>query len=86
MGINRRSSVETIWLKGGDSLGPLTLTEPADKRTCDLVRSTAALHPKWSPVRLYEELSLAGANLTEENVHWVMREYGLREYVTVRMR
>lgn len=69
---------KTIW--GPESTGPVTLEKPTNEIR-DVIITTANEHLNWDPLRIFEELR-EGTNLdiTEENVHWVLYTYGLREY------
>jgi hypothetical protein len=68
---------------GPNNIGPVDFTEPGDRRITSLIIVTASGHPSWGPLRVYEELLDAGTDLTEANVHWVMREHRLASYSTL---
>jgi hypothetical protein len=72
------SREKTVW--GPGNIGPVRLVPPADKYIRDVIIATADGHPQWDPLRIFEELRDGGTDLTEENVHWVLCEYKLRDY------
>jgi hypothetical protein len=69
---------KSVW--GPGNIGPVSLVPPASERIRDVIIAIARQHPQWGPLRIFEELLDDGVRLKEANVHWVLHEYGLREY------
>ena len=76
--MSRGNEAQTV--KGPGNIGPVRLVPPADGNIRDVIIATANGHPQWGPLRIFEELLDDDINLTEENVHWVLCEYKLRNY------